>query len=607
MKNPISLCASLTALLVCFSYAQSDPYTDLSSLESGKDGAARAAIEKQIREGGPAAYAQVEAKLLAALARPNATPACRKFVCDTLRIIGSENCIKPMVALLGDEKGADLARLALESLPGKAADEALIHAVQTSAGRTRIGLIQSLGARRSGGLVALSKDWLSSGDAELARATVLALGRVGGANAIAVLKSAQVPPPLAALREGALVDAAFSLAHAGGKAEASAIFEEQFRSGQSLPAVIAALNGLVDTRGDNATPLLLAALKDSRPPVAFAAARASARPKDAKLTQGLVQALPTLPPAIQVAVLRALSARGDKIASPAVKASLKSPEDAVKTEAALALEKLGDATVVNDLAALAIGTGPAAAAAQQTLSRLNAPGVNEALVAMLDSSDAATVRVAAVTLRARGDFSAIPRFLQMASSDKDSTRAAAIEALDGLAGTEEMPALMALLRKASANDQEKVASLLWKSTRSLGSDDERFVKLWATASAEAEVLKAAILKLASAAGGTGALGIMTSTLASGSDVLKDAAARTLSQWPNENGVGPLADLIQKTENPTHRILATRAVVRLLSDRKCSWQAAKKIETLEQILPKMERDEEKKMINGAMAKFRAPAK
>lgn len=606
MKNPISLCASLIALLVCFSYAQSDPYTDLSSLESGKDGAARAAIEKQIREGGPAAYAQVEAKLLAALARPNATPACRKFVCDTLRIIGSEACIKPIIALLGDEKEADLARLALESLPGNAADEALIHAVQTSAGRTRIGLIQTLGARRSGGLVALSKDWLNSGDAELARATVLALGRVGGANAIAVLKSAQVPPPLAALREGALVDAAYSLAHAGGKAEASAIFEEQFRSGQSLPAVIASLNGLVDTRGDNnATPLLLAALKDSRPLVAFAAARASARPKDAKLTQGLVGALPSLPPAIQVAVLRALSARGDKIASPAVKASLKSPEDAVKTEAALALEKLGDATVVNDLAALAIGTGPAAAAAQQTLSRLNAPGVNEALVAMLDSSDAATVRVAAVTLRARGDFSAIPRFLQMASSDKDSTRAAAIEALDGLAGTEEMPALMALLRKASANDQEKVASLLWKSTRSLGSDDERFVKLWATASAEAEALKVVILKLASVAGGPSAL--ETIKFASGSEALKDAAARTLCQWPNESAVTPLADLIQKTANPTHRILATRAVVRLLTDRKCSWLASKKIETLEQILPKMERDEEKKMINGAMAKFRAPAK
>lgn len=606
MKKPVSV-ALFIAALASLAQAQSDPYSELPALDFGDAGAARAAIERQIREAGPAGYAGIETKLLAALAKPDATPACRKFACDTLRFIGSSACVAPLAKWLKDEKTADLARLTLEAIPGQAVDDELANAAKSASGQVRIGLIQTLAARRSPALDTLAPAWLQSGDPALLRVTLVALARLGSADAAALLKSAAVPADLAPLRESALVDAAFQVLRVGQAEAAAPLFEEQFRSGKSVPAVIAALQGLVDARGPAAASLLITALTDSRPPVVLAAVRASARVDGASLTQALANALPAATPAVQVALLHALAARSDNSALPAVKAALESSEEAVKAEAALALAALGDASVVNSLLALASGSGTPATAAQQTLGRLRTPGVSEALLAALDAPEENRVRAAALALRARGDAAALPKLIKLASAQSPAQRSSAFEALDGLAGAAELPALTTLLRSAPESDRDKIASALWKATRALGSDDERFLRLWTEAAAEPEPLRIAILSLGSVAGGAAPLGVVTEALGSASDAVKDAAVRTLCNWPNDRALPPLLDLAAKSPVSRQRILAARAVVRLMNDRACSWPAAQKIAALDKLLPALERAEDQKMIRAAQTKFSAKAK
>lgn len=606
MNKPVCLVLSIAAL-ASFAQAQSDPYAVLPALDFGDAGAARAAIEKQIREGGPAGYAEIEAKLLAALGKPDATPACRKFACDTLRFIGTPACVAPLVKWLNDEKTADLARLTLESIPGQSVDAELALAAKSASGQVRIGLIQALAARRNPSLMELAPAWLQSGDAALIRTTLVALARLGGADAAALLKSTAVPAELSPLRESSLVDATFRMLQDGQSEAAAPFFDEQFRNGKSVPAVIAALQGLVQARGPDAASLLTATLQDSRPPVVLAAVRAAARVKDAGLTQALVNALASAAPALQVPLLHALAARGDKSALPAVKAALESADDAVKAEAALALAALGDASVVPNLLALASGSGAPAAAAQQTLGRLRGPGVSAALVAALDSPEANRIRAAALALRARGDASALSKLIQLASSQTPALRSTAFEALDGLASTTELPTLTALLRTAPDSDRDKIASALWKATRALGSDDERFQKLWTGAAAETEPVRIAILSLGSVAGGAAPLAVVTEALGSGSDAVKDAAVRTLCNWPNDRALPPLLDLAAKSPVSRQKILAARAVVRLMNDRACPWPAAQKIAALDKLLPALERAEDQKMIRAAQAKFSAKTK
>jgi HEAT repeat protein len=598
MNKCLSLTFTFLSALALAASAQADPYAELPSYDFGKKSEMLATIQQEIREVKPAGYPAIEAKLLAAIAKPDATYACKKFVCEQLRMIASEACIAPLLKMLNEEKSADVARLALENLPCKAVCDGLLAALKSSSGKIQIGIINTLAARHNPALVGEVKGYLGSGNADLTRASLQALGRVGGAGAVAALKSAKVSAEFEPLRERTLMDAAFNLAKAGGKGEAVAAFEETFRGGKNLPAVIAALNGLVDFGGAKGVKAVCGALKDSRPQVALAAAKAAQRMENKTVTKELCAALPGLPPAIQVAVIRTLSERGDKSALPAVKTALASQTDAVKVEAALALEKVGDSSIVADLIALATAEGDVAAAAQQTLGRINAKGVNEAMSKMLDDADAKKVRVAALTLRARADRSVVARLLKMAGSENKDVRAAAFDALDGFAGAEEMPALLALLEKA--DNKDKVASVLWKATQAFGTEDARFAKLWASASGCSEATKATLISLASTGAGAESLKIAKETYASGPAALKDPAARALFNWKSDAAVAPVMDLIAKSSDAKHKILGARAIVRILNDRKCSFNDKKKKETLEKLLVLMERPEDKKMIEGAIA-------
>jgi HEAT repeat protein len=606
MNKYLTLTFSVLAALALSASAQADPYAELPSYDFGRKSDMLAAIQQEIREAKPAAYPAIEAKLLAALAKPDATYACKKFVCEQLRIIGSEACVAPLLKMLNEEKSADVARLALENLPCKAVCEGLLAALKTSGGTIRIGIINTLAARHNPALVGELKVYLRlSSDSNLIRASLQALGRVGGAEAVETLKSAQVAAEFEPLRERTLMDAAFNLARAGDKGAALAVFDQEFRKGKNQPAVIAALNGLVDFGGAKGLIVMCGALKDSQLPVALAAAKAAQRMEGGVVTRELCGALPTLPAPVQVAVIRTLAERGDKSALPAVKAALGSPAEAVKVEAALAMEKVGNSSVVPDLIALATAEGDVAAAAQQTLGRINAGGVNEAMTKMLDDADVKKVRVAALTLKARADRAVVPRLLKMAGSDKSDVRGAAMEALDGFAGADDMPALLALLEKS--DNKDKVASVLWKATQALGADDTRFAKLWAAASGCSEPAKANLISLASTGGGAESLKIAAETYASGLAALKDPAARALFNWKTDAAVAPITDVIAKTGDAKHKILGARAIMRLLNDRKCGWDVQKKTQALEKLLPLLDRPEDKKMIENAMETVKHPKK
>ena len=606
MNKCLSLTFSFLAALALSASAQSDPYAELSSYDFGKKSDMLATIQQEIREAKPAAYPAIEAKLLAALAKTDATYACKKFVCEQLRIIGSEACVAPLLKMLNEEKSADVARLALENLPCKAVCDGLLAALKSSGGTIRIGIINTLAARHNPALVGELKVYLRlASDSSLIRASLQALGRVGGAGAVEALKEAKVAPEFEPLRERALMDAAFNLAKTGEKGEAAAVFDVEFRKGKSQPAVIAALNGLVDFGGAKGMVVMCSALKDQQMPVALAAAKAAQRMKGGAVTRELCEALPTLPPAVQVAVIRTLAERGDKAALPAVKTALNSQTEAVKVEAALALEKVGDSSVVGSLIALATGEGDAAAAAQQTLGRINAGGVNEAMMKMLDDADAKKVRVAALTLKARADRAVVPQLLKMAGSEKSDIRGAALEALDGFAGADDMPALLALLEKS--DNKDKVSSVLWKATQALGTDDTRFAKLWAGASGCSEPSKATLISLASTGAGPESVKIVSETFVSGPAALKDPAARALFNWKSDAAVTPIMDVIAKTSDAKHKILGARAVVRILNDRKCTWSVQKKTGTLEKLVTMLDRPEDKKMVENAIETAKHPKK
>lgn len=589
------------ALLAFSAQAQTGPYLQLPAYDFDKDSSPVLAITQEVFEAQPAQYPGIEAKLLAVLENPQATYAAKKFVCEQLRIVGSAACVPPLVNMLGGELTAPLARFALDTLPGTQVDESLLELLSKSTGPSQIALIQTLGGRRCEAAVPPLTKLVASADPILATAALDALSHISGEAAISALKSAKVSEGLEPVRQRALMDAAFVLVESGNASAAAPLFHSQFKSGTSLPAVIAALNGIAACEGARALPILLSALEDPREKLAMAAADTAQRIEGTQVTGGLAAALPGLSPAVQVAMVRTLSLRGDKAASGAVRALLNSPEEAVKAEAALALEGLGDSSVIPELIALASGQGEPAAAAQQSLGRIHASGVNEAMARMLDDPDPKKVRMAALTLKARADRSVLQRLLQMAGSEKADLRNAGLEALDGFAGTSELPALLALL--GAAKSQDKLVSVIWKATTALGVEEERFVQLWGDGTRHPK----ALISLASVAGGAKPLQIAVQSAASSDPALKEAAARSLFAWKTSEAIEPVLHIVKTSAEPKLQILGTRAVVRLIIDRKCHWKQPKKIETLQRLLPLLSRPEDKQMVEAAIAQVESGKK
>ena len=92
-----------------------------------------------------------------------------------------------MARLLGDKDLGYFARLALERIPAPEAEAALLTALGTSTGEVRVGIINSLAARRSPEAVPELSKLAGDSDAATAGACLDALGRIGGDQAAAAL------------------------------------------------------------------------------------------------------------------------------------------------------------------------------------------------------------------------------------------------------------------------------------------------------------------------------------------------------------------------------------------------------------------------------------
>ena len=97
--------------------------------------------------------------------------------------------------MLTDEKLSDMARYALERIPGAAADKALVKALPAAKGNAQIGIVNTLGERGCRAAVGEIAKLTGSSDAVLAGAAISALGKIGGDEAAAALSEAKDSAP----------------------------------------------------------------------------------------------------------------------------------------------------------------------------------------------------------------------------------------------------------------------------------------------------------------------------------------------------------------------------------------------------------------------------
>jgi HEAT repeat protein len=180
-------------------------FETLKTYKSGDDPApVQDPIDKAVMavQGNMANRAALERRLAAALT-PSYSYVARSFVCRQLALIGTPASVPALAPLVLEEELSVHARNALERIPGTESEKAIRDALVQAKGRTRIGVINSVAARREAASTPILIKILKE-DPESAAAAAKALGEIGTPEAAKALAAARGKGP--ALVQQAVVD-----------------------------------------------------------------------------------------------------------------------------------------------------------------------------------------------------------------------------------------------------------------------------------------------------------------------------------------------------------------------------------------------------------------
>ena len=534
---------------------------------------------------GSTAFAQ-EAKLLEVL-KSNAPYKEKSDACRELQHLATKAAVPTLAGLLTDEKLSHMARYALEPLPDPSVDEAFRAALGQVKGRLLAGVITSIGVRRDAKAVEPLAKFLDDSDADVARAAAQSLGDIGTSAAAKVLltgKTSKLP-----VCEGLL-----RCAEKLPKKEARAIYDKLVALSDAPHQVhTAALRGAVLSRGKDGLPLLLKSLQSNDYAEFVTAIRVSMELPGTDVTRALAGELSKANADKQLLLIQTLGVRGDAAATSALVAASKTGPAGLRVAAIKSLGQLGDAAAVPALKELANDDAADVADAAQT-ALVSFPGkkADDAVLSLLSHSDA-KMRATAISLAAQRRLAAaLPTLSKLAEDADASLASASLKALGEIGGPAQIPGLINLLLKAKSTGPAESA-LASVCTRHPGTMDPLCAAL---PKAQGEA-KLSLLRLLRIGGGAKALAAVRDATNDANAEIKETALRTLCDWPTPEALPDLATLAKTSTDKKWKILAIRGALRLTPQQEAP--AAQKLAGLQDIIPLIERAEEKRLLLAAL--------
>ena len=406
-----------------------------------------------------------EAQLIAVLKSKDAPLFDKAKACQRLAMIGTKAAVPVLAGLLDDEEMAHYARYGLEPIPDASVDAALAEASGKLEGGLLIGVINSIAMRGKADSVDNLKELLGDSDAQVAAAAASAMGRIHTPDAVAALKkalggSASQRPAMAA----ACLTAGDMLLGDGKKAEAAAVYDAVRAAELPKHLRIAGTYGAIRARGAEGLPLLMECLGSDDKVEFRIGLRIAQELPGAEVTRALVEMLPKLaPPAGTV------------------------PEPLVIIKAEYGANDTW-VDVTNKLAAAALGGGLSVTSGNHlagdpingVVKQLKVDYVLEGKEHSVTVPEGETFAVKSdaeapypsqalvvYVLGARGDKSALPAVLKMATSGSAHVRTPAIRVLAELGDASAVPVLL----KTAVESEGLLAAAAAESLADLGGED----------------------------------------------------------------------------------------------------------------------------------------
>ena len=544
-----------------------------------------------------------QAKLIAVL-RSDAPPAEKALACKRLAICGGKDAVPALAPLLADEKLASWARIALQTIPDPAAEDALRQAMGKLQGKLLIGVINSTAVRRDAKAVDGLIERLKDDDSEVASAAAVALGRIGGPAAVKALEAALIDGPSAirsAVAEGCILCA--EKFQADGDAEhAAKLFDAVRKAPVPKQRIVEATRGAILARGSAGTPLLVEQLQSPDKALFAIGLRVAQELAGGEATRALAAEIPGATPPRQALLIVVLADRGDTAALPAVLEAAKGGPEEVRGVALRALGRLGNASCVPVLLEAAVGAD--AELSQTALGVLAAiPGkeTDEDVIARMAKAAGKTRLVLIQLAGLRSVRAAVPLLLKAADDPDAPVRSAALIALGATIAADDLPLLIARVTGTQNREEAAVA------VKALGAACQRMPdreacaqRLVAAMASSPAASKCRLLEVLAAVGGAKALETVAAAAKDGPAEIQETASRLLGEWMDLDVAPVLLDLAKTAADDKYKTRALRGYIRLV--RQFNMPDPERAEMCRTAMAIAQRTEEKKLVLEVIGRY-----
>jgi len=518
--------------------------------------------------------ADAKQRELIAVLQSDAPKAEKAITCKQLAIYGNEQSVPDLAPLLADKELSSWARIALEAIPGTAADTALRNALGKLQGRLLVGAINSIAVRRDVRAVDPLILKLDDADASVASAAAVALGHIGGEKAAkALTKSlANAPPAVrSAAAEGCILCAEHFLA-SNDTAKAVNLYDTVRKADVPDQRHLEAIRGAILARGSAGLPLLIEQLRSQDKKRLGIGLRTARELPGRNVTEALAAELDRLNADRRPLLLLALADRSDSAVLPAVqKAAQSGPKD-LRITAINILIRLGDVSCVPILLDAATESdAELKQAATETLVRLPGKDVDADLLDRLQQAQPKQQQLLIELAGQRQISQTLPAVVASLQNSDSGIRGAAVGTISIIGQDPQAADLVKMLQKTKdADERAGLRKALLAITGRCGAKCIPHLKpLTKSSDDELHIIG---LRALAIIGGPDALTAVKSAIKTAEPTVQDEAVRILSNWPSnwpddtEAGQA-LLTLATSAKKMPHQVLALRGYLQYIRGNK----------------------------------------
>ena len=448
-------------------------------------------------------------------------------------------------------------------------------------------------------------------DGPLAVAIVQALGAVGTQEAAVQLNAlgSQLTGESMACRADALLMCADAMLKSGQAVPAVLVYQGLYQSKASSIIKAAALCGLVKADPEKADSLIKPAIVGDDAIIQAAAIQSLVWVKDhSGLLKSAAASAMKLPTSAQIHLMTVMADASESIAAALAVNMLDSQDEAVRIAAFRTLEKTGDETVVDLLAAKITQAQDRTEqqAGRDALCRMSGREIDRAIVhkvagyktAALDEDTVVELIKATV---GRNTAEAPEVLFRAAGGDSKKISDEAIRALQTLAGPEYMEEFVNLLISQPTGNVQKALVVAAEKIVDPGNRAALLLDMYPTVSEQPEV-QIAMLSVMGKLGDPHSAALLKKEFASTDVKISQAAFRSMTEWPGHDFVDEMKTLTQQAADAKTQILAFRAYVRMLDASATDANRSQVLDALIEACAMAPRADEQKAVIGVLGNY-----